>query len=266
MQRVAVLSGTGMLDLANADSLEGTGFSLTGTEELTLETPWGEVPTKVVTLADDSGGERRLFFIHRHHHPEGWTTPPHKIEHRANVAAARATQPDALVSICSVGAIDHGFPPGTVGLARQTLDLTGRVWTFHDEDAAHADMTDPFDRTLSGLLEMPLGRQEVATDVEPCIDQVVAVMNGPQFESSSEVEALHRLGATCVSMTLAAEARLTAETEMRHLGLMLSSNWGAGRTPGDSHAPIDHHAVEALAEQMQAVVWECILALLRHDE
>ena len=100
MQRVVVLSGTGMLDLANADSLEGTGFSLTGTEELTLETPWGEVPTKVVTLADDSGGERKLFFIHRHHHPDGWTTPPHMIEHRANVAAARATQPDALVSIC----------------------------------------------------------------------------------------------------------------------------------------------------------------------
>ena len=161
-----------------------------------------------------------------------------------------------------MGAIDHGFPPGTVGLARQTLDLTGRVWTFHDEDAAHADMTDPFDRTLSGLLEAPLAGQ--GDDL--CIDQVVAVMNGPQFESSSEVEALHRLGATCVSMTLAAEARLTAETEMRHLGLMLSSNWGAGRTPGDSHAPIDHHAVEALAEQMQAVVWECILALLRHDE
>ena len=262
MQRVVVLSGTGMLDLANAASLEGTGFLLTGTEELTLETPWGEVPTKVVTLADDSGGERRLFFIHRHHHPEGWTTPPHMIEHRANVAAARATQPDALVSICSVGAIDHGFPPGTVGLARQTLDLTGRVWTFHDEDAAHADMTDPFDRTLSGMLEAPLSGQ--GDDL--CIDQTVAVMNGPQFESSAEVEALHRLGATSVSMTLNGEARLTAETEMRHLGLMLSSNWGAGRTPGDSHAPIDHHAVEALAAQMQAVVWDCILTLLNHDE
>ena len=93
MQRVVVLSGTGMLDLANAASLEGTGFSLTGTEELTLETPWGEVPTKVVTLADDSGGERRLFFIHRHHHPEGWTTPPHNIEHLSLIHISEPTRP-----------------------------------------------------------------------------------------------------------------------------------------------------------------------------
>jgi len=51
---------------------------------------------------------------------------------------------------------------------------------------------------------------------------------------------------------------------LKHVGLSVSSNWAAGRTPGDSAAEIDHHAVEGLASKVHARIWSAILSILDH--
>ena len=63
-------------------------------------------------------------------------------------------------------------------------------------------------------------------------------------------------------MTLGPESRLIAETGIPHVAISCSSNWAAGRTPGDPSAEIDHHAVDAMAATLRARVKDCIIALL----
>jgi purine nucleoside phosphorylase len=248
MARISVLCGTGMTELAV--SAEGAD-----TDSFRSETPWGDVPCTVV---DFSG--HQFLFIYRHHSPDGSVTPPHSVEHRANVWAAMAFSPDAVVSVWCVGSMDSGFQPGIVGVADDVLDISGTVWTFHDDVAVHVNRTEPFDRTLSAIAASVLSQAQPDAG-ESAMAQVVAQTSGPQFESRADVEAYHRMGATCANMTIGGESRLMSEKDCRHVGLILSSNWAAGKDPADPNAPVDHHSVEALAADMRDLVWQAMQAI-----
>jgi purine nucleoside phosphorylase len=185
--------------------------------------------------------------------------PPHSIEHRANVHAATSFEPSVVISVWSVGSMDADFPPGVVGVADDLLDISGTVWTFHDDSAVHANRTEMFDRTLSEIAANALKPQDGAGP--NAYKQVVAQASGPQFESRADVEAYHRLGATCANMTIGGEGRCLSEKPQSHVGLLLSSNWAAGKDPDDALAPVNHHAVEDLAASMRARVWDAIMAI-----
>jgi len=45
------------------------------------------------------------------------------------------------------------------------------------------------------------------------------------------------------------------------VALACSSNWAAGRTPGDPNAEIDHNEVDAMASSMRKKVLSCIEGL-----
>ena len=91
---------------------------------------------------------------------------------------------------------------------------------------------------------------------------MVAQCVGPQFETPSEIDALERLGADVVGMTLGPESRLVAEHGLAYTALACSSNWAAGRNPGFPGAEIDHDAVDEMAASMRGSVAECVKALL----
>jgi len=114
MVRLAVLCGTGMTELA-------TSTPGATAEIFRSETPWGEVPCTLVRQ-----GEHEFLFIYRHHSPEDdKVNPPHSVEHRANVHAATAFGPAAVISVWCVGSMDADFPPGVVGVADDMLDIAG---------------------------------------------------------------------------------------------------------------------------------------------
>ncbi len=249
MARIAVLCGTGMSALSGEMSASG-GFE---TSHVRIDTEWGQVP--VVIVSTDTGD---IVIIDRHHGDMEFRTPPHMIEHRANVQAAVSCQPDIVMSINSVGSIINNFPPGIVGISGDVLDLSVRPWTFHDDNAIHADRTSPFDRAASDACK------EVLTSSQNHVPDnlIVAQCVGPQFESPAEIDALEKLGAHVVGMTLGPESRLLSETAVPHVALSCSSNWAAGREPGDPSAKIDHHAVDAMASSMRASITQCLLAIL----
>ena len=249
MARIAVLCGTGMSAFAqHLASASGSESS-----NLRVDSEWGQVPVTLVSVDEDE-----VMVIDRHHSESDSRTPPHRIEHRANVHAAASFQPDLVLSINSVGSMRDDLPPGVIGVAADVLDLAERPWTFHDDHATHADRTSCFDSTTSdacaGILRSIQGR--VADDL------VVAQCVGPQFETPSEIDALERLGADVVGMTLGPESRLVAEHGLAHAALVCSSNWAAGRTPGSPEAEIDHDAVDEMAASMRQSVSECVRALL----
>ena len=96
MPRIAVLCGTGMSAFASQLSSSTGDTSST----LRVDSDWGQVP---VTLIDTGAGE--VMVIDRHHSVSDSRTPPHRIEHRANVHAAVSFQPDLVLSINSVGSM-----------------------------------------------------------------------------------------------------------------------------------------------------------------
>ena len=245
--RIAVLSGTGMSDLALEMSNNASRNS-----EIRVDSQWGQVPTILVET-----GLGKVLLIDRHHREGEARTPPHEIEHRANIHAAKSFSPDLILSVNSVGTMIEVLPPGMIGVASDVLDLATRPWTFHDEDAIHADRTSIFDKKASEICSLALSK----TQEGPPSRLVVAQCIGPQFESPSEIDALVRLGADVVGMTLGPESRLIAETGIPHVAISCSSNWAAGRTPGDPSAEIDHHAVDAKAAKLRARVRDCIEAL-----
>ena len=245
--RIAVLSGTGMSDLALEMSNNASRNS-----EIRVDSQWGQVPTILVET-----GLGKVLLIDRHHREGEARTPPHEIEHRANIHAAKSFSPDLILSVNSVGTMIEDLPPGMIGVASDVLDLATRPWTFHDEDAIHADRTSIFDKKASEICSLALSKTQEGTPSTLVVAQCV----GPQFESPSEIDALVRLGADVVGMTLGPESRLIAETGIPHVAISCSSNWAAGRTPGDPSAEIDHHAVDAKAAKLRARVRDCIEAL-----
>ena len=188
MARIAVLCGTGMS--AFASHLSSSGVKSTS---LMVDSDWGQVPA---TIIDTGNGE--VMVIDRHHSDSEFRTPPHRIEHRANVHAVASFQPDLIMSINSVGSMREDLPPGTIGVGSDMLDLAEKPWTFYDDNATHADRTSCFDSSASQICAQVLREiQGQAAD-----DLVVAQCVGPQFETPSEIDALTRLGADVVGMTL----------------------------------------------------------------
>mgnify|MGYP001288663245 CR=1 FL=1 len=249
MPRISVLCGTGMSGLSSIlKDIEGRQ-----SEKLELESPWGVVPIEVV-----SGELGQVFVIDRHHSEGLERTPPHRIEHRANVYAAISCNPDAILSINSVGSFSENLPPGTVGVASDVLDLSTKPWSFYDDEAIHSDRTCPFDQDIISVCKEQL---EETQGVAPSA-LVVAQCIGPQFETPAEINALEKLGAHVVGMTLGPEQRLVSEYEIPHVSLICSSNWAAGREPGDSTADLHHHDVSSKANTRLGPVWDCLIKLL----
>ena len=247
--RIAVLCGTGMSTLTSLmSSMPGAA-----SESVMVESAWGQVPINITSV---SNGE--VVVIDRHHSEGAKRTPPHAIEHRANVHAAASCLPDLVVSVNSVGTMREDLRPGTIGVAGDVLDLAERPWTFHDDDATHADRSSPFDSRAVSVCSTELVNRQGGV----LSGLIVAQCVGPQFESPSEIDALELMGADVVGMTLGPEARLVAETGLPHLAIVCSSNWAAGRTPGSPDAAIGHEAVDSMACTMRERVGDCLMALL----
>ena len=95
MLRIAVLCGTGMKSLV--DSLPDT-LKMIDKESIRIDSPWGEVPSEIIRFSDQHGSVYEIAIVQRHH-GDGVVTPPHKIEHRANVHAVLSFKPEFVVSI-----------------------------------------------------------------------------------------------------------------------------------------------------------------------
>jgi 5'-methylthioadenosine phosphorylase len=238
MKRLGVIGGTGLEDILVDDAIRS--------DSILAETPWGSVPLQCVTLA-----ESEIIFVQRHH--GAGCTPPHKIEHRANIRALADAGVEAILAICSVGAIAAEFTPGSMTYAEQYLDLTGVSSTFNDDDALFTSMTEPFSLHLNEILAKELNSNKGLT---------YFLTQGPQFETVAEIDAIERLGGDAVGMTMPREAKLAAELDLPYAAVLISSNWAAGRTPGDPSAILDHHAVSATAGERLEKVMDCIRAIL----
>ena len=241
--RLGVIGGTAMTSLAT-DEIE-----VSRSDNVVAQTDYGPVPMLCVKSASNE-----LFFIERHH--GSGTTPPHQINHRANIQALSGAGVDAILAVCSVGAIPVDFPPGSVGYATQYIDFTGVDMSFFKDDVKFTSMTEPFDSEMNKKLH------QVLSKIQPGLDlgRTYWLAHGPHFETKAEINAIEKLGGEVVGMTMPRECKLAAELEIPYAAILVSSNWAAGREPGDSSKALDHSEVSATAETKLGPVIECIKA------
>ena len=259
MQRLAIIGGTGLLNMATGQPFADAGLEVLATDSFEVETPYGNVPLKSFQLRHGSS-EKTLVFLQRHHNDGKPNKPPHNINHHANIWALKHANMDVVLSVCSVGCIVEDFPPGRVGLANQYIDFTGQTTTFHDEEAEFTSVTAPFDQAMNASLETVLRKDQNLTDERLLYTYWLA--QGPQFETAAEVLAIEKLGGHVVGMTMPREAKLCREVEMPYAALLIGSNWAAGKETGDARADLSHEAVSAEANRRLGPVWACITSLL----
>ncbi len=264
MVRLGVIGGTGLVELAVSDQLRGFGLSVARSDHVRVDTPYGPVPLHVVSL-ENEGAVHEVVFLQRHHDASGHGRPPHMINHRANMKAMADANLDLVVAVCSVGTLHPDFPPGAVGLAKQYIDFTGVPSTFHDDTSTFTSATVPFSPIHNTVLEQVLRKVQNLPD-ETTLNFTYWLTAGPQFETAAEVDAIERMGGDMVGMTMPREAKLALELSLPYVAVCISSNWAAGRQPGDATKALDHQEVSAQANDRLTPVMACLAALLTEEK
>jgi 5'-methylthioadenosine phosphorylase len=206
----AIITGTGIYEIP--------GFDFT---QQTIDTPFGQA---LVNIGVQDGFE--LAFLARHGLEH--TTPPHKINYRANLKALEILGVKRVLATNAVGSISREIPPMGLALLTDFLDFTsGRAFSFYDggdSGLAHTNMDEPYCPVLRKTM-LNLAPQ-FGLKLHP--EAVYVATNGPRFESPAEIRMYARMGGDVVGMTGIPELVLARELGMHYAAVAYSINWAAG--------------------------------------
>jgi purine nucleoside phosphorylase len=194
--------------------ITGSGhYSLPDLEEASLEvveTPWGEVP---VTRGVAGG----CSILHIARHGEGHARLSSAVNHRANLFALQRLGAAAVVGFTACGALDSGLSLGSLVVFDDLNFLSNRlpdgsICTFFDQpgDPARAHWIlhgGPYSPDLRALLL----QGGAATSLNVRDGGVYGHVDGPRFNTPSEIAWLRGAGVTAVSQTGGPETVLCGE-------------------------------------------------------
>ncbi len=214
LQKIAFIGGTGVYEQS----------ILKERQELTVSTRYGEVP-----LQSGRHRQQEIYFLARHGYRH--SVPPHLVNYRANIAALKKLEIDAVIATAAVGSLKESIPPGSRVVIDQFIDFTkGRPSTFYDGqegEVVHTDFTAPYCPELRAAI-LRAGRHLN----QPVIDGgCYLCTEGPRFETPAEIRMFARLGADVVGMTNVPEVTLAREAGLCYATITLVTNYAAGISP-----------------------------------
>jgi len=220
-----------MLGIITGTSLFGVAFE--GRRE-TIKTEYGEV---VVFVGGDA------IFLPRH--GAAMNTPPHRINHLANIRALEKSGVAGVICIASTGSLKPEIAPGTILVPHDYINF-GRHVTFYDTEIRH--VVPGFDEPLREKIIKAGGGKENGVYVQT---------RGPRFETKAEIAVLKQY-ADVVGMTMANEATLCSEAEIPVAALCTVDNYANGV----SGQELDYEAVIETAGKNRAIVTDVISRLI----
>ena len=172
------------------------------------------------------GANEDIVFLTRHGLDH--TTPPHKVNYRANIQALKDLGVRRIMSTYAVGSITSDYPVLDLAVLRDFLDFThGRAFSFFDDlerSVGHVEMSQPFCPVMSNKLIALASKHNIK-----CHDGATYVAtNGPRFESPAEIKMYQMLGGHVVGMTCCPEVYLAGELGMNFAAVALPINLAAG--------------------------------------
>ncbi|WP_292517961.1 MTAP family purine nucleoside phosphorylase [Methanoculleus sp.] len=181
-------------------------------ERTTVATPYGK--------AEVYTGGFALLLRHQ------YSLPPHRINYRACLAALAILGVDRIVAIGSTGSLQPAIPPGSIVIPTDYLSVTD-IPSIHECSIEHVrpELDADLVRTLGELVP------------EARVGGVYAQTRGPRIETVAEVRALAKV-ADIVGMTVASEATLALELQMRFAAVCTVDNYANGL--GDETLTYEH--------------------------
>jgi purine nucleoside phosphorylase len=217
--RIGIITGSGTYALP--------GFA--AGEPATVATRFGEVP---VTRGSFAGAD----VVHISRHREGHRLVSHQVTHQANISAFAAEEVDAILSVTVCGACDPDLELGSLivfddlhFLANRLPD--GSICTLHTEPGApgrgHWIFDGPFSEPLRAALLA--GARAIGHPVRDggCYGHV----DGPRFNTRTEIRMLMQAGVTCVSQTAGPETVLAGEAKIPYALLGYATDYANGVKP-----------------------------------
>jgi 5'-methylthioadenosine phosphorylase len=142
--------------------------------------------------------------------------PPHRINHRANLAALAITGVDRIIAFGSAGSLKPDIRPGSLVIPADYINLTSTP-SIHDHAIEH----------VRPELSAHLGKDLFRLVPSARMGGVYVQTCGPRIETVAEVKALARV-ADVVGMTVASEATLACELGMEFAALCTVDNYANG--------------------------------------
>jgi 5'-methylthioadenosine phosphorylase len=209
------------------------------------------IPTRYGAVQVAEGALHGVDVVHLSRHGAQHERLSHQVQHRANLEALLEAKVDALLSFTVCGAVDPALDPGSIVVFDDLYFPSNRLpdgspCTRFDAPGAagrgHWILDgSPFSQTLR--------RQALIaarTGPTPVVDGgVYGHVDGPRFNTRSEIRALARAGVTAISQTAGPEVVLAGEAElpMALIGYVTDYANGVAEVP---------EPVEALLERMAA--------------
>ena len=214
--RVGIVTGSGLYELPG----------LVRDAPQTVETAFGDA-----TLTHGALGSIEIVHVSRH--GAGHARVSHQVEHRAGIGALREARVDAILAVTVCGAVD---PTLRLGELIVFDDLwfpsnrlpSGELCTFHTTPGApgrgHWVFDGPFHEHLRGALGCAAGQLGHDVRATGCFGHV----DGPRFNTRSEIRALAQAGVTAVSQTVGPEAVLSGEAGIPYAALGFVTDYANG--------------------------------------
>ena len=240
--RVGVITGTGTHVLP--------GFEAGAPEP--VATRFGEALVTPARL-------EQVEVLHVSRHGEGHRRLSNQVTHRANIAALGELGADCVLAVTVCGAVDPAVPLSSTivfddlhFLANRLAD--GSLCTFYDEPGnprrGHWIYEDPFCEGLRAALLDGCRKAEVPVHDGGCYGHV----DGPRFNTRSEIRSLALAGVTAVSQTAGPETVLCGEAELPYALLGYATDYANGVS--DEPTPVEEllRLIEASSAVFAAVL------------
>ena len=230
--RIGILTGSGTYALP--------GIEADGEPEL-VETRFGSAPVT-------SGRFAGVDVLHVSRHRPGHELLSSQVTHQANIAALKERGADAILSVTVCGALDASLSLGSLVvfddlhfLANRLPD--GSICTLFTEPGEKGRGHWIYERPFSQHLREALlaGAEEAGNYVVDggCYGHV----DGPRFNTKTEIRMLQNCGVTVVSQTAGPETVLAGEAEIPYALLGYATDYANGvkaeATPGRGAHPPD---------------------------
>ncbi len=198
--KIGVIGGSGLYQMDG----------LTGIEEISVTTPFGDPSDKIVvgTLAG-----QRVAFLPRH--GRGHRFNPTEVPYRANIYALKSLGVKYIISVSACGSLREDFAPGHIVIPDQIVDRTrNRDLTFYGGGVvSHIGFAEPFSPELSQILyDAVSGVEERPVHMGGSF----VVIEGPRFSSKAESNIFRQWGCDIIGMTAVPEAQLAREAEIAY--------------------------------------------------
>lgn len=206
----AIMGGTGIYSLPGVD-----------VEAVEMTNAYGK---SEVMIGKGAFGD--IVFLTRH--GSDHTTPPHRVNYRANIQALKDLGVNRILATYAVGSITTDYPVLELAVLRDFLDFThGRAFSFFDDlerSVGHVEMSAPFCPVMSDQLMSLASKHGIAAHD----GATYVATNGPRFESPAEIKMYQQLGGHVVGMTCCPEVYLAGELGMNFAAVALPINLAAG--------------------------------------